>query len=330
MLDINHPNWNNWQWQLQNAVGLRELPALFPERDFTGCAAVDALFAVKISPYYLELLRSEGGRGPLSRMALPDIAELESDAYSADPFEERTSAARCRGVKQRFPDRVLIMTSRTCAANCRHCTRRGMLKDADVLARDDADLNAAVEYVKSNPAVREVLLSGGDPLVLPDHDVMRFVEAFAALEQIDSVRIGTRAPVTLPMRITPEMAERLGVSGKVWVNTQFNHVAEVTPQAHAACRALVEAGIPVSNQAVLLRGVNDSVEAMFELCAALQRIRVRPYYVFLCDPIAGINHFRVARERAVFIENQLAQRIGGLAMPRFVEDLPGAPRKMPI
>ncbi len=330
MLDINNSNWNNWQWQLRNAVGLQDLPALFPDRDFSGCSAVDSLFAVKIAPYYLELLRKESGNGPLSRMALPDIAELQSDAYDADPFEERTSAARCKGVKQRFPDRVLIMTSNCCAANCRHCTRRGMLKDADVIVRDDTDLNAAVEYVRSNPAVREVLLSGGDPLALPDNDIMRFVEAFVALDQIDSVRICTRTPVTLPMRITPELALRFGRSGKVWLNTQFNHVSEVTPQARVACRILVEAGIPVSNQSVLLRGVNDSVAAMFDLCTALQRIRVRPYYVFLCDPIAGIGHFRVEKDRAVFIENQLAQRIGGLAMPRFVEDVPGAFRKMPI
>ncbi len=329
MLDINNPEWNDWQWQLKNAVGFQQILDIFSVHDFSGCSAVDSLFPVKISPYYLELLKKENGNGPLSRMALPDTAELESGACSSDPFEECSSAARCKGVKQRFPDRVLIMTSICCAANCRHCTRKGLLGTAEVV-RTDEELNTAVEYVKSNPSVREVLLSGGDPLTLDDNDILCFVEAFVALDQIDSVRIGTRTPVTLPMRITPELAAGFGCSGKVWVNTQFNHVSEITQQTTEACRLLVEAGIPVSNQSVLLRGVNDSLKAMFDLCTALQRIRVRPYYVFMCDPIAGIDHFRVEKERALKIESHLAEKVGGLAMPRFVEDIPGASRKMPI
>ena len=329
MFDNNNPGWKDWQWQLKNAVGFEQLAVLFPAYDLSGCAAIDSLFPIKISPYYLELLKKEDSNGPLSRMVLPDVAELDSGGFSADPFEECSTAACCKGVKQRFTDRVLIMTSNCCASNCRHCTRRGMLKAAEVV-RSDEDLNAAVDYVRSKPTVREVLLSGGDPLTLDDDAVLRFVEAFSVLEQIDAVRIGTRIPVTLPMRITSDLAQKLGHFGKVWVNTQFNHSTEITPESTEACRRLVEAGIPVSNQSVLLRGVNDSVETMFDLCTALQRIRVRPYYVFLCDPIAGIEHFRVEKAKAIHIEDALAQRLGGLALPRFVEDIPGAPRKMPI
>ena len=326
MLDINNPDWNNWQWQLKNAVGFKELSAFFPKHDFSGCSAVDSLFTVKISPYYLDLLQKESGNGPLSRMALPDAAELESGGFSVDPFEEESGAACCHGVKQRFEDRVLIMTSQNCAVNCRHCTRKGLLGSAEIISTTE-ELEQAVEFIKSRPLIREVLISGGDPLMLTDDQILDFVSAFAELSQIDAVRLCTRMPVTLPFRITSELAQKLGSFRKVWVNTQFNHVSEITSEAEVACRLLVEAGIPLSNQSVLLRGVNDSTDAMFALCAALQRIRVRPYYVFLCDPVAGIEHFRVSRERAVKIESELAERLGGLALPRFVEDIPGAKRK---
>ncbi|MFO7937907.1 MAG: KamA family radical SAM protein [Kiritimatiellia bacterium] len=325
----NNREWNSWKWQLRNAVHLQDLPRFFPGSDFSGCEDVDALFPVRITPYYLRLIQNASGGGPLRRMVLPDIAELKSGGYSTDPFGECSDAARCRGVKQRFPDRILIMTSKSCAANCRHCTRRGLLSDADIASRPE-DLDAAVQYVKSHPAIREVLLSGGDPLMLPDDEIIRFVDAFSALDQIDAVRVGSRVPVTLPMRITEQLAERLGDCGRVWLNTQFNHSSEITPESTGACRRLVEAGIPVSNQSVLLRGVNDSVDVMFELCSGLQRIRVRPYYVFMCDPIAGIEHFRVPKDQAIYIQKNLAKRIGGLALPRFVEDIPGTPHKMPI
>jgi len=325
----NNPEWNNWQWQLKNAIGFERLCEIFPDYYFSDCAEVNNLFPVKITPYYLDLIRSEPPGGPLQRMFMPDVAELGSAGYGKDPFEECSTAARCKGVKQRFSDRVLIMTSKLCAANCRHCTRRGMLKEADVIYNAE-ELKTAVDYVRSRPEIREVLLSGGDPLTLDDDIVIRFVDAFACLDQIDAVRIGTRIPVTMPMRITLELAEKLGCYGKVWVNTQFNHASEITRESANACRMLIDHGMPVSNQSVLLRGVNDNVDAMFRLCAGLQRIRVRPYYVFMCDPVAGIEHFRVQKELAVHIEQELAERLGGLALPRFVTDIPGALRKMPI
>jgi len=178
--------------------------------------------------------------------------------------------------------------------------------------------------------VREVILSGGDPLLENDAAVLRRVRAFAALAQLDAVRIGTRTPATLPMRITGALARALGASKKVWVNTQFNHASELTPDAAEACGRLVDAGIPVSNQAVLLKGVNDSVDALVRLCSGLQRIRVRPYYVFIGDPVAGTAHFRVSAKRAVELADALAQRVGGLAMPRFVADIPGAPAKTAV
>ena len=238
-------------------------------------------------------------------------------------------AAGVYGLKQRFPDRVLVMMSDSCFMNCRHCTRKGLLSESDVV-RTDEELQTCVGYVKAHPEVRDVLLSGGDPLVLPDDEVLRFVEAFAALEQIDVVRLCTRAPCVNPERVTNALAKRLRVCGKVWVNTQFNCAEELTPEAVAACGRLVDAGLPVSCQTVLLAGVNDTAEAMLALFRALQRARVRPYYVFQCDPIAGVSHFRVPLEKARQIAAECAERIGGLALPRFVADIPGATHKIPI
>lgn len=260
----------------------------------------------------------------------PDVRELlDEDEFDADPFGEDEEASGCYGLKQRFPDRVLIMTSNACFMNCRHCTRKGLLQHAEVI-RTDEELATCVAYVQERPKVRDVLLSGGDPLVLPDDEVMRFVQTFADLPQIDVVRVCTRAPCVNPKRVTKDLAALMGSSGKVWVNTQFNHADELTPEAVEACENLVRAGIPVSCQTVLLAGINDSTTAMLDLFRALQRARVRPYYVFQCDPVAGISHFRVPLEKAREIERECAVQIGGLGMPRFVVDLPGAAFKTPI
>ena len=247
----------------------------------------------------------------------------------ADPFGELSHAGKCPGLKQRFPDRVLIMTCDRCFMNCRHCTRRWLLGRSE-LADTPERLRGCVDYVRARPEVRDVLLSGGDVLTLDDRRVMEFVEAFSSLEQIDMVRLCTRALSVNPLRVTPELAKALGKSGKVWVNTQFNCADEVTAQAHRAAALLVEAGIPVSCQSVLLKGVNDSGAEMLKLLKALSAARIRPYYVFQCDPIAGIDHFRVSLEKARKIERYCAERIGGLALPRFVADIPGSKRKVPL
>lgn len=322
--------WDDWRWQMRHTVtGTSPVLQAFGV-DAVTAGQVHALYPVRLSPYAMAQLSLENPQDPLNLQALPSPGELiEEPGVVADPFAEKTRSACCYGLKRRFPDRVLVMAHGQCAMACRHCTRKGLLKDAEVV-RTPAQLGAAVAWVKAHPEVREVLLSGGDPLLLSDAKLLALVRAFARLPQIDAVRIGTRVPVVLPMRITETLAKKLGAFKKVWVNTQFNHARELTPEASAACGTLVDAGMPVSNQCVLLRGVNDSVEALFDLCAALQRSRVRPYYVFLCDPVAGIAHFRVPIRRARLIERALAARLGGLALPRFVRDMPGAPCKMPL
>jgi lysine 2,3-aminomutase len=252
-----------------------------------------------------------------------------ADRFGPDPFGELGRASKVKGLKQRFPDRVLVMTTDKCFVNCRHCTRQGLFGRTEIVETAE-DLAGCVEYVKSHPKVRDVLLSGGDVLTLADKRVMEFVDAFASLEQIDLVRVCTRAVCANPSRITASLARRLGRSGKVWVNTQFNCADEVTKEASAAAARLVDAGIPVSCQTVLLKGVNDSVDEMLRLFRALTAARIRPYYVFMCDPISGIDRFRVSLSKARSIERRCAESIGGLSMPRFVMDVPGARRKVPI
>lgn len=251
---------------------------------------------------------------------------------SRDPFGELSPyRALPPGLKQRFPDRVLVMTTDRCFGTCPHCTRKFILGKSPVVD-SPARLAACVDYVKRHPKVRDVLLSGGDVLTLSDAKVAKFVEAFVKLDQIEVVRICTRAPVSNPARITTHLARllrRVG-RGKVWANVHINTAEEARLAREAAAR-LVDCGIPVSSQTVLLRGLNDTPRKMLSLLRALSAARIRPYYVFQCDPVEGLQErFGVPLARAKEIEAYCAERIGGLALPRFVADLPGARRKTPL
>lgn len=323
------PQWHDWRWQLRQAMDAVDLArlGLLPDRRAMQAAL---RYPVRVTPYYLTLsdfVDLTDGADPIRRQWQPMAEEMVLAAgASDDPFDEAGQMA-VRGVVHRFPDRVLILVSSACAVICRHCTRKNSLPDS-LVVRTAADLRQARSYVCANPGIREVILSGGDPLLLSDARILRFVRTFTVLDQIDAVRIGTRVPVTLPMRVTPVLARALGASRKVWVNTHFNHVRELAPAAVAACSRLVDAGIPVSNQTVLLKGVNDTADDLVHLCAGLQRIRVRPYYVFVCDPVSGTSHFQTSPALARDLAKQLADRLGGLAQPRFVMDVAGASAKV--
>ena len=332
-------NESDWRWQLANAI--TDIRALnLPDAEER--AAVQSRYPFFITPYWRRLMEKTGlAGGPAALQALPDPRELTPPGPGEcdDPFCE-TSAPPVPGLVHRFPDRVLVVANLACAMRCRHCTRKNLLGVSDTRAHEVPNTTHSVpdttgllrirDYIVAHPAVREVLLSGGDPLLLDDDAIGERVELFAALPQIDAVRIGTRVPCTLPMRVTDALASRLGQTRKVWVNTQFNHVSEITDEAAEACAKLVDAGIPVSNQAVLLKGVNDTADDLVALFCGLQRIRVRPYYLFVCDPVSGTSHFRVSEKRAAELEEEVAARVGGLALPRFVRDVPGAPRKVPV
>ena len=261
-------------------------------------------------------------------MAIEQSNNRTIEQFSRDPFGELSTASRCPGLKQRFPDRVLVMTTDRCFGYCAHCTRKWILGKSKVV-ETAAELSRCVDYVKRHPKVRDVLLSGGDVLTLPDAKVMEFVNAFAALRQVEVIRICTRAPVSNPKRITDRLARLLAKCGKVWANVHINTAAEAKVAAKSAAR-MIDRGIPVSSQTVLLRKVNDTPAKMLALLQALSAARIRPYYVFQCDPVAGLGKFRVPLATAKRIERYCAERIGGLALPRFVADLPGAKRKTPL
>ena len=246
-----------------------------------------------------------------------------------DPFGELAPRrGRPAGLVQRFPDRALVMTTDRCFGYCAHCTRRFILGKAPVVDTPER-LAACVDWVRRHPKVRDILLSGGDVLTLPDDRVLELVEAFAALPQIDVVRLCTRAPVSCPDRITDVLARRLAKSRKVWANVHVNTAAEALTAREPAAR-LIDRGIPVSSQTVLLKGVNDSAAKMTRLLRTLSAGRIRPYYVFMCDPVAGLDRFRVPLAKARAIEAYCAEHLGGLSLPRFVADLPGAKRKLPL
>lgn len=308
----------DWQWQVAHAL----TPELF------GMAAAALPFPFRATPYYAALADWTNPQDPILRQFFPDPREWKperEERFGPDPFGEAAQAAIAPGIKQRFPDRLLAMVSLGCSTYCRHCTRRGLLHGAKA-----ARLEEVVAAVKARPKVREVLLSGGDPMILPDAEVLRWVRTLAELPQLDAIRLCTRTPVVLPMRWTPALVEQLAASKRVWVQTQFNHPRELTEQAIRVADCIVEHGLPLSNQSVLLRGVNDSPEVLAELCAKLQRHRIRPYYLFECDPIAGIDHFRTAPDVAPALKETLQTRLGGLACPRVVRDLPGAAHKTDV
>lgn len=291
-------------------------------------AVVARRHPVTVSRHWLSLCAGPSG-APFRAQAIPDPRELAPPppGDSEDPFAELSDASPLPGVVRRFRDRILVFVTGACAMRCRHCTRKNLVSAHTAPAwRDYA---AIARYVQNQPDIREVLLSGGDPLTLGDRALARRVGVFAALKRIYAVRIGTRVPCVWPGRVTPALARTLGESKKVWVNTQFNHPAEVTSEAAHACGLLVDAGIPVSCQTVLLKGINDDPDTLEALFRALQAIRVRPYYAFAGDPVSGTAHFRVTAAEAAALEAQVALRIGGLALPRFVIDRPGAGRKEP-
>ena len=257
---------------------------------------------------------------------------MKADAPSQDPFGELAPVRGLpTGMRRRFPDRVLVMTTDRCFGYCAHCTRKFVLGKAP-LADTPERIAACAEWVRRHKEVRDVLLSGGDVLTLGDAAVERLVSAFAALESVEVVRICTRALVSKPERVTVRLAHMLARAGKgkVWVNVHINTAAEARI-ARGPAALLVERGMPVSSQTVLLRGVNDTPRKMLSLLRNLSAARIRPYYVFQCDPVAGlVERFGVPLAKAKEIEAYCAERIGGLALPRFVADLPGSRRKIPL
>ena len=261
--------------------------------------------------------------------AVPTLAEMHrSEADDADPLHEDADSP-APGLTHRYPDRVLFLITDQCSMYCRHCTRRRLAGETDG-ARSREDIDACIEYIRKTPVVRDVLLSGGDALCVEDDTLEYIISELRKIDHVEIVRLGSRTPVVMPMRITDNLVNMLKKYHPIWLNTHFNHPQEITEDAAEACRKLADAGIPLGNQSVLLRGVNDCKHIMRELVHKLVKNRVRPYYIYICDLSVGIEHFRTSVAKGIEIIEGLRGHTSGYAVPTFVVDAPGGGGKTPV
>lgn len=322
--------WLDWKWQWSNRITSRqELERHLKLQEGECTPDCQQTLKMAITPYYLSLIDPADPGDPLRRQCVPTTQELlVSAGEEADPLREDSHMVT-RGLVHRYPDRVLLLLTDRCAMYCRHCTRRRFAGQHDGIL-SETELEAALQYISHTPQVRDVLLSGGDPLLLSDRRLDHILTRLRAIPHVEIIRIGTRLPVVLPMRITDELCAMLKRHHPLWINVQFNHPREITPESAAACAKLADAGIPLGNQSVLLRGVNDDLYTMRELCTQLVKIRVRPYYLYQCDLVEGLGHFRTPIARGMEILDGLRGHISGFAVPTYVVDSPGGGGKIPL
>jgi lysine 2,3-aminomutase len=333
----NVPNhqWDDWRWQSQNAIrSVRQLRDLLPftTEELEAIGSLEAEYKTAIPPYYFSLIDPNDPADPIRLQAVP--SPLEQDNPSGyeleDPLEEDKDAP-VPGLTHRYPDRALLVTTHVCTMYCRFCTRKRatMVRGGwDAISHNDERM---IDYVRSHKEIRDVIVSGGDPLTLPITKLRFFLDNLAAIPHVDVIRIGTRVPVTLPQKLYDQgLIDLLASAGKVWIQTHFNHPREITPEAARVCLALLKAGMPVNNHSVLLKGVNDSLETMHALMRALLRIKVRPYYIFHCDPVIGAGHFRTSVWKGMEIMEGLRGHMSGLGIPTYVVDSPHGGGKIPM
>ncbi|MCK9295569.1 MAG: KamA family radical SAM protein [Desulfobulbaceae bacterium] len=315
-----------WQDLLKKSITRAgDIPGRFAP-DVNAIAQAAAVFPMRINPYYLGLIREKDD--PLWKQAVPSLEELQDEVCVADPLDEE-NLSPVPNLIHKYPDRVLFLVCSQCAMYCRFCTRKRKVgTDRMVISRET--LAAGIDYISSHPEIRDVLISGGDPLLLGDDRLEEILTAVRAIPSVEIIRIGTRVPCTLPMRVTLRLARLLKKFHPLYINTHFNHPAEITPEAAQACARLADAGIPLSCQTVLLRGINDDPQTMRELMHRLLRIRVRPYYLFQGDMTRGTNHFRTSIATGREIMKSLIGFTSGLAVPMYALDAPGGGGKIPL
>jgi lysine 2,3-aminomutase len=332
--NVSRATWNSPVWQMQNRiVSLDEAvnKLSLSEKELSAWQNVSQHYCA-ITPYYATLFRSitheknaaySTWDDPLRRQVVPlpeEYTHTTAAPAATDPLEEDTHMP-VPGLIQRYPDRAVVLTGTICATYCRHCNRK---RSWNSLARyfHFGIYEKMADYIRCTPAIQDVIISGGDPLLMSTKRLCHLIQLFHSISHVASVRIGSRVPVVLPMRITKELCVSLHRFSKIWIVTQFNHPDEITVDSAVAAQKIREAGIPINNQAVLLKGINDTVETQRALSRALQKIRVRPYYLFSCDRVAGTEHFWTTPERGTEIIADLYGTLGGLYIPRYVEDTP--------
>jgi lysine 2,3-aminomutase len=331
---VTNRDWNDWKWQMRSritdAAGLERILLLSPgER-----AALErhgGVLPVGITPYYATLLDREDSNQPLRRtVVMVEDEFLRGPGEEADPLGEDGHTA-VPGLVHRYPDRVLFLVTGTCAVYCRYCTRSRMVgKPGGEYSFSTGQWESAISYIASRPAIRDVLVSGGDPLILSDSRIEWLLSRLRAIPHVEFLRIGTKVPAVLPQRITLELVRLLKRYHPLYLSIHFMHPDELTPEAARACCRLADAGIPLGSQTVLLAGVNDNVDTLRSLFQGLLKIRVKPYYLYQCDPVVGTSQFRVPVQKAQEIMRGLRGYTTGYAVPTFVIDAPGGGGKIPV
>ena len=330
--NVTQEEWDDWKWQVRNRIttveGLKQIINLEGKEE-KNIEETLKKFRMGITPYYALLMDENDPDCPVRKQAIPTIMETHlGSADMEDPLHEDADSP-VPGLTHRYPDRVLMLITDQCSMYCRHCTRRRFAGQHDSAMGMDR-IEASIEYIKNTPEVRDVLLSGGDALLVSDERLETIIKKLREIPHVEIIRIGTRTPVVLPQRITDDLVNMLKKYHPIWLNTHFNHSKEITEESKKAIGKLADAGIPLGNQSVLLRGVNDCVHIMRELVLNLVKIRVRPYYIYQCDLSMGIEHFRTPVSKGIEIIEGLRGHISGYAVPTFVVDAPGGGGKTPV
>ncbi|NCB18697.1 MAG: lysine 2,3-aminomutase [Bacteroidia bacterium] len=330
--DVTDEQWNDWKWQVKNRIEtLEQLKSLIhlTEEEEQGVKESLKTLRMAITPYYISLIDPEDPHCPVRKQAIPTGSEtVISAADLLDPLHEDEDSP-VPGLTHRYPDRVLLLITDMCSMYCRHCTRRRFAGQKDGESSVD-NIQKAIDYIARTPQVRDVLLSGGDALMVSDAKLESIIKRLRDIPHVEIIRIGSRVPVVCPQRITDKLVEMLKQYHPIWLNTHFNHPNEITPESKAACEKMANAGIPLGNQSVLLKGVNDCVNIMKRLVHGLVKIRVRPYYIYQCDLSRGLEHFRTPVSKGIEIIEGLRGHTSGYAVPTFVVDAPGGGGKTPV
>ncbi|MDE0301313.1 MAG: KamA family radical SAM protein [Candidatus Poribacteria bacterium] len=313
-----------WKRLVRDTVDTPEKLAAALDVDIEMMRKIHEEFPIRINPYYLSLIEEIGD--PIWKQVVPDSRELIATGVE-DPLHEEEDS-EVANVTHRYPDRVLFYVNYMCPIYCRFCTRKRKVGDPDSIPDDNTE--RGLKYLREHSEVRDVIISGGDPLMLTDRKIDYIVSGLRSIDHIEIIRIGSRVPVTLPQRITPELCTILKKNHPFYINTHFNHPREITPETTEACGMLADAGIPLGNQAVLLRGVNDDPEIMVELMKNLLAIRVKPYYIYQADLVVGTDHFRTSIKKGLEIIEALRGHISGLGVPHYVVDAPGGGGKIAL